>query len=321
MNEQMLSSPAALLGGAFLLDLAIGDPRWLPHPVVLMGKMISRGEQLLKSGDRRQDFFSGMFLSVIVIGLAALSAQTLVVLCYLLPSWLAFIAITALGSTTLATRGLLDAIKCIEAPLRAGDLVGAREKLSHIVGREITGLNRDKVMCASLESLSESTCDGIVAPLFYLSIGGVPLAMAFKAVSTLDSMIGYRTEKYLYFGKFAARLDDALNFIPARLTALFLILAAMILRAHPIRALRVTWRDRRNHLSPNAGYPEAALAGALGIRLGGPSIYFGEVVYKPYMGDDLNQVGIEMMQKGRAVCLVASVLSLAAFVLLSTVQS
>ena len=142
---------------------------------------------------------------------------------------------------------------------------------------------------ASLESLSESTCDGIVAPLFYLFLGGIPLAMAYKAVSTLDSMIGYRTERYFYFGKFAARLDDAMNFVPARLTALFIVVATAAVRLNPARALRITWRDHANHLSPNAGYPEAALAGAFGIRLGGPSVYFGKEIHKPYIGDDLSR--------------------------------
>jgi len=179
-------------------------------------------------------------------------------------------------------------------------------------------LNQDKVLRAGLESLSESTCDGIVAPLFYLFLGGVPLAMAYKAVSTLDSMIGYRTERYFYFGKFAARLDDAMNFIPARLTALFIVIATLAVRLNPALALRIVWRDHANHLSPNAGYPEAALAGAFGIRLGGPSVYFGKEICKPYMGDDLQPVRIEMLKEGRALCLVTAILSLATFALLST---
>lgn len=310
-------SSAALLVSAFLLDLVVGDPRWLPHPVVFMGKLISYGEALLRSGNPRRDFFAGMALALSLIALSAAAAWTLIALFALLPPWLSFIATTALASTTLATRGLLDAVRRIEAPLRAGDLTIAREKLSHIVGRETAHLNQDKVLRASLESLSESTCDGIVAPLFYLLLGSVPLTMAYKAVSTLDSMIGYRTERYFYFGKFAARLDDVMNFIPARLTALFIIIATLAPRLNPARALRVAWRDHRNHLSPNAGYPEAALAGAFGIRLGGPSIYFGKEVHKPYLGDDSTPVKIEMLKEGRILCLVTAILSLAIFVLLA----
>jgi adenosylcobinamide-phosphate synthase len=317
--QLFLNSSAALLIGAFLLDLAVGDPRWMPHPVVLMGKIISLGERWLRGGNSRRDFLAGMALSLFVIALSAATACALVALFHPLPFWLSFIATAALGSTTLATRGLLDAVKLIEIPLRAGNILVAREKLSHIVGRKTASLNQDKVLRASLESLSESTCDGIVAPLFYLFLGGVPLAMAYKAVSTLDSMIGYRTERYFYFGKFAARLDDTVNFIPARLTALFIVIATLAARLNPTRALRVAWRDHAHHLSPNAGYPEAALAGAFGIRLGGPSIYFGQEIDKPYLGDDLQPVTIEMLKEGRVLCLVTAILSLATFGLLTMV--
>ncbi len=313
--KYFLDSSAALLIAAFVLDLAIGDPRWLPHPVVLMGKWISSGERLLRSGAAGRDFLAGMILSLGLIVLSAAAAWILLRLFENLPWWLSFLAGVALASTTLATRGLLDAVKLVEAPLRAGNLFAARENLSRIVGRETGGLNQDKVLRASLESLSESTCDGIVAPLFYLFLGGVPLAMAYKAVNTLDSMIGYRTEKYFYFGKCAARLDDVLNFIPARLTAVLIVVAGRLMRLDSLRAVRIAWRDHANHLSPNAGYPEAALAGAFGIRLGGPSVYFGQVVEKPYLGDDARPAEIEMLRKGRALCLLTAVLSLATFTL------
>ena len=318
--QSLLNSSAALLIGAFLLDLAIGDPRWLPHPVVLMGKHIFHGERWLRSGNARLDFLVGMTLSLFLVTLSATIALALIALFNLLPLWVSFSANAALASTTLATRGLLDAVKLIEAPLRSGNLVVAREKLSHIVGRETSNLNQDKVLRASLESLSESTCDGIVAPLLYLFLGGIPLAIAYKAINTLDSMIGYRTERYFYFGKFAARLDDLANYIPARLTALFIVVAALAARLNPARAFQTVRRDHANHLSPNAGYPEAALAGAFGIRLGGPSIYFGEEIYRPYMGDDLTPAGIEMLKEGRALCLVTAILSLATFALLSTTR-
>lgn len=319
--QYLLNSSAALLIGAFLLDLAVGDPRWLPHPVVWMGKVIAHGERLLRSGNARSDFLAGMTLSLFLVTLSAAVTLGLVALFNSLPPWLSFATTAALASATLATRGLLDAVKLIEAPLRAADLPEARRQLSHIVGRETSCLNQDNVLRAGLESLAESTCDGVVAPLFYLCLGGVPLAMAYKAASTLDSMIGYRTARYLYFGKFAARLDDVLNFVPARLTALFIVGAALALRLDPLRALRTLWRDHANHLSPNAGYPEAALAGAFGIRLGGPSIYFGNEINKPYMGDDLTPVRIEMLKEGRALCLVAVILSLVTFALLSAARA
>ncbi len=315
--QLLLNSSAALLISAFLLDLALGDPEWLLHPVVLMGKFIACGERLLWRGNASGDFLTGMFLSLALIALSAGVAWALLYSFTFLPPLLSFLLVVALASTTLATRGLLDAITCIEAPLRASNLAEAREKLSHIVGRETSSLNEDKVLRATLESLAENTNDGIVAPLFYLFLGGIPLAMAYKAINTLDSMVGYRTERYLYFGKFAARLDDVANFIPARLTAFLMVIATFLVRLNAVLALRVLWRDRANHLSPNAGYPEAALAGALGIRLGGPSVYFGKEVWKPTMGDDFTPVNIEMLKEARSLCLVTAILSLVTFVLIS----
>jgi adenosylcobinamide-phosphate synthase len=321
MNWQaFLNSSASLLLSAFLLDLAVGDPRWFPHPVVLMGKFISRGESLLWTGKAWQDFICGMAVSLALLALAVGAAWALLYFLTFLPPLIAFVLTAGLASTTLATRGLLDAITRIETPLRSGRLVKAREMLAHIVGRDTSALNEDKVLRASLESLAENTSDGIVAPLFYLFLGGIPLAMAYKAVNTLDSMIGYRTERYFYFGKFAARLDDVANFIPARLTALLMVIATFLVRLNAGLALRVLRRDHANHLSPNAGYPEAALAGALGIRLGGPSVYFGKEVWKPTMGDDFTPVNIEMLKEARSLCLVTAILSLVTFVLISTVR-
>ncbi len=316
-----LAMPAALLIAAFSLDLAVGDPPWLPHPVVRMGKAIAFGERRLHSGDPRRDFIMGAALALIVVGLSAAGAGALAAIFARLAPPFAFAAVAAAAATTLATRGLLDAVKRIEAPLRAGDLAGARANLSHIVGRDTAHLDRDKVLAAGLESLAESTCDGIVAPLFYLFIGGLPLALAYKAVSTLDSMIGYPTERYFYFGKFAARMDDLANFLPARLTAGFIVVAAAALGLNPARAWRIAWRDRACHLSPNAGYPEAAFAGAFGVRLGGPGVYFGKEIRKPYIGDNVKSLEIDSLKKGRALCLATALLALATFALLASARS
>ncbi|MGB7948796.1 MAG: adenosylcobinamide-phosphate synthase CbiB [Candidatus Binatia bacterium] len=321
MDWQTLSnSTAALLLSAFLLDLATGDPRWFPHPVALMGKFISVGERFLWTGKACRDFISGMALSLTLIALVFGATRALLYTLAFLPPFIAFLLAAGLASTTMATRGLLDAVARIETPLRSGNLIGARENLARIVGRDTSGLNQDKVMRASLESLAENTSDGIVAPLFYLFLGGIPLALAYKAVNTLDSMIGYRTERYFYFGKFAARLDDVANFLPARLTALLMIIATLLLRLNAGLALRIMRRDHANHLSPNAGYPEAALAGALGIRLGGPSVYFGKQVWKPYLGDDSKPVNVSMLKEARSLCLVTATLSLVTFVLISTAR-
>jgi adenosylcobinamide-phosphate synthase len=322
MNPSPLSDAwAVLLVSAFFLDLAIGDPRWFPHPVVLMGKAISWGEKILWSGKSRRDLFAGMALTLAIVGVSIAIAWAAVLSFSCLPSSFAFIASALFASTTIATRGLLIAVTRIEEPLRAGDIVQARTRLSHIVGRETCNLDQDKIVRAGLESLAESTCDGIVAPLFYLCLGGIPLAMAYKAVNTLDSMIGYRTERYFYFGKFAARLDDVFNFLPARMTALFMIAAAFVLKLQAPLAAKVVWRDHARHLSPNAGYPEAALAGAFGIRLGGSSTYFGKEIVKPYIGDDFTPAKIEMLKEARSLCLVTAILSLVILVLMWAAQS
>jgi adenosylcobinamide-phosphate synthase len=304
----LLNSCAALLIGAFLLDLAVGDPGWLPHPVVVMGKFISRGERILWSGHPRRDFLAGTALTLGLIALSAGIAWALIYFFSFLPPLLSFLFTVCLASTTLATRGLLDAVARIETPLHAGNLPEARQTLANIVGRDTASLTEDKVLRAGLESVAESTCDGIVAPLLYLFLGGIPWAMIYKAVNTLDSMIGYRTERYVYFGKFAARLDDMLNFLPARLTALLIVIATFLMRLNGALAFKMMRRDHANHLSPNAGYPEAALAGAFGVRLGGPSIYFGKEVSKPYIGDDSAPIKIEMLKEARYLCLVTSVL-------------
>ena len=320
-QQVFFSSSASLLLSAFLLDLVVGDPPWFPHPVVLMGKLISSGDRFLWTGNICRDFVSGMVLSLVLIAVTILASWALLYSLTFMSPLIAFVLTAGLASTTLATRGLLDAITRIETSLRSGNLVEAREKLGHIVGRETSALNEDKVLRASLESLAENTSDGIVAPLFYLFLGGIPLAMTYKAVNTLDSMIGYRTERYCYFGKFAARLDDVANFIPARLTAVLMVVSTFLVRLNTGLALRVLWRDHANHLSPNAGYPEATLAGALGIRLGGSSVYFGKEIWKPTMGDDLTPVNIEMLKEARSLCLVTAILSLVIFVLISMVRS
>jgi adenosylcobinamide-phosphate synthase len=314
--QVLLNSSAALMGAAFLLDMAVGDPHWFPHPVVLMGKFVVWGERFLRRGRNRWDFFSGAVLSLVLIALSAGAAWALIYFATALPPPLFFLLTAGLASTTLATRGLLESVTRVEKPLRAGKIVEARQALARIVGRETHSLHADKVLRASLESLAENTSDGVVAPLFYLFLGGIPAAMGYKAVNTLDSMIGYRTDRYLYFGKFAARLDDALNFIPARLTAFLMVAGAWAAGSNGTRAFKALRRDHAKHLSPNAGYPEAALAGALGIRLGGPSSYFGREVWKPFIGEEKIRAHSGMFKEAKRLCLITAVLSLVIFILL-----
>ena len=272
---------------AFLLDALIGDPKWLPHPVRLIGRTIEKMESTLRARIKNQKL-AGVMLVVAIVGLV-LTASFITI--WLLRSFengaasvLARTLIIYLVATTISLRGLVESVKGV---LQSHDLDDARKKLSNIVGRDTQGLDREGVRRAAVETLAENTSDGVVAPLFYLAIGGLPLAVLYKAVNTLDSMVGYKNEKYMKMGWASARLDDLLNYVPARITGLLLVLAALLLPGTRMTdALRVMLRDGRKHPSPNAGVPEAAVAGALGIRLGGPSIYGGKTVVKPFIGDE-----------------------------------
>jgi adenosylcobinamide-phosphate synthase len=311
---------ATLLVLCFVLDGLIGEPPWLPHPVTLIGKAIERGEVWLRperSPPREEVLLGcGLVVGVVVgtyataeIGLRSLAAV----------SWVVGYAVTVfLGSLCLARRSLREHAEAVLAPLREGDLHRARVMLGRIVSRETAGLPERDIIRGTVESVAENSSDGVIAPLFYLALGGVPLALAYKAVSTLDSMIGYRTARYEYFGKAAARLDDVANLIPARLTALAVVGAAWVLQrfGRPFdchAAWAVTLRDGRKHASPNAGYPEAAFAGALGVRLGGPGRYFGAVVEKPAIGEARRPLSPEHISLSLMLLDGASVLALAVF--------
>jgi adenosylcobinamide-phosphate synthase len=235
-------------------------------------------------------------------------------------SWAGLLVSVLLGSLCLARRSLKEHALDVLHPLVAGDLSQARTALARIVSRETAHLKEEEIVRATVESVAENTSDGVIAPLFYLALGGVPLAMAYKAVNTLDSMIGYHTERHEYFGKTAARLDDAANYLPARLTALAFIGAAWVqgLLGREERwdwreALRVARKDGRRHHSPNAGYPEAAMAGALGVQLGGVNRYFGAMVQKPTMGERRYPLSPEMISRSLSLLDGASILALFCF--------
>lgn len=272
---------------AYAGDWLLGDPSWLPHPVRWMGRLIKVAERWSRrvAHTPSGEFFAGLILTLVMVGLFGFGSSRLL-------HWLAgaqrtlgFIVSLYLAVTTLATRSLLSETTEVLRRLADGDLVGARKQVARIVGRDTHDLDEAEVTRAGIETLAESAADGIVAPMFFLAIGGVPAALAFKAISTLDSMIGHRGERYEYFGKCAARLDDAANFIPARLTAVLIVLSAWTLHLDWQNAWRVLWRDGAKHSSPNAGRPEAAMAGALGVRLGGTNVYDGELHHGEYLGD------------------------------------
>ncbi len=285
---------------AFFLDVMIGDPQWLPHPVRTIGKGISRAERFLRaraaspSGEK----MAGILLVLLITVPAFLITVLILVILRLLTGNAGRIAgmavIVYLTATTLAIRGLIVSSQAVIRPVKEGDIEMARRNLSMIVGRDTRSLSGKDILKATMETLAENLSDGFIAPLFYLVIGGLPLAVAYKAINTLDSMVGYNNDTYRHFGWAAARFDDIANYLPARFTGILIVCAAFLaaLFKDTGRALTVAChsfttmcRDGRKHLSPNSGIPEAAMAGALGIRMGGPSSYGGVIVDKPYIGE------------------------------------
>lgn len=272
---------------AYILDLAFGDPQRIPHPVVLIGRLISYLEKLLfdDSLDRIRKRYLGAVIVVFVVGITASVTWGIVTLAALTNEWLGFVVSILLISTTIATKGLMDSSKDVAVALKQGDLGEARRRVSRIVGRDTDKMKRRDVVRATIESVAENAVDGVIAPIIYALLGGAPLAMAYKAVNTLDSMIGYRNERYEDFGWAAARLDDIANYIPARISVLLLAIGALLIRKDPVKAVKTAVRDGRNHASPNSGYPEAAVAGAFGIRLGGTNYYGGIKRKTDFIGD------------------------------------
>jgi adenosylcobinamide-phosphate synthase len=302
------------LTAAYVLDLAAGDPRWLPHPVVFMGRTARAGEVLVRRVAHAPwtQVAGGALIVATVVGVSAAAGHLLLRAAESLAPWLELLIATLLAWTTLATRSLVEHVRTVVRALDAGDLSLARERVGMIVGRDTRDLDESGVARAVAETVAESSSDGIVAPLVYLTLGGPPLALAYKAVNTLDSMIGHRDSPYLYLGLVAARLDDLANLVPSRITALLIVLAAALTGRSARTAWRVWRRDGAKHESPNAGQPEAAMAGALGVRLGGRSYYDGQPSDRPLLGAELAPADRDA---ARHSLRVAAVVSLAAFLL------
>ncbi|MGB9859050.1 MAG: adenosylcobinamide-phosphate synthase CbiB [Moorellaceae bacterium] len=272
---------------ALLLDLVIGDPRWLLHPTQVMGLGITALEKKLRpwAVTVRRQYWAGLIIEAIIVGLSWAVTKVLIVLVRGWSPLLTVVLSAWLLSTTIAARGLAGAAWEIASALQKGDLAAARRQVALIVGRDTEKMDESEIARATVESVAENTSDAVIAPLFYSLIGGVPLAMAYRAINTLDSMLGYKNERYLYFGRVAARVDDWANFIPARVTAILLCLAAFFWNGRGWEAWRIVRRYGRRHPSPNSGYPEAAMAGALGVRLGGLNFYQGIPEERPIIGE------------------------------------
>jgi adenosylcobinamide-phosphate synthase len=265
---------------AFALDRLIGDPPWLPHPVRGMGRLIAFVDGRLNRGRQRR--WKGAAAVFIVLGVVGGISYALVYGCYQKSAWIGVMAEGVLIFTTIAAKSLREAAWNVLVPLERGDMKKARRELAMIVGRDTETLEERDIVRACVETVAENTSDGVTAPLFYALIGGAPLALLYRAVNTCDSMLGYKNEKYRDFGWASARLDDGLNYVPARLTAFVMI--AVNGRAVR-RSLRLLLRDARKHPSPNSGWGEAAMAALLGVQLGGANTYQGVVSHRPKIGD------------------------------------
>lgn len=276
---------------ASMLDAICGDPRWLPHPIRMMGQCIAwldhQVRMICRCGTSLR--FAGICLAGGLPILAYCIGAVMIEEAERVAAWLGSVLSIGLASMMLAARDLWDHVRAVNGPLAVGDLPAARRAVAMIVGRDAAELSESEVARATVETIAESAADGVIAPLFYLTIGGAPLALAYKAVNTLDSMIGHQDERYADFGWASARLDDLVNWIPARLAAVLLIVGAGLITRQP-EQIRNGWqvfrRDRSKHPSPNSGSPEAAMAGILGVKLGGTNFYGGVAQDRPVLGQE-----------------------------------
>ena len=300
----MLFWNAAALAVGAAMDAALGDPRNMLHMVVVFGKVISFWEKILYNMKNKR--FAGLLL--VVLTLLCCGVPIALVL------WLAWrihpILYAAVGSflcwQCLAARSLRDESDLVRVPLTEGDLPKAREMVGRIVGRDTDALDEAGVTRAAVETVAENTADGVIAPIFYIALGGPLGGCLYKAANTMDSMVGYKNDRYIDFGRCAALFDDVVNYIPARLAALELVLAAYLTGMDGKNAWRIWKRDRRNHASPNSAQTESAVAGALGLRLAGDAVYFGKLHKKPYIGDDLRPIEPEDIRRSHSLMFAAT---------------
>lgn len=292
----------------FCLDLILADPAWMPHPVVWMGRFINAAEKILRkmfpktpAGERA----AGVMLVFALLSVTGFISFGAVALAGKISPYLSF-ALQALWCwQVLALKGLKQEAMAVYKKLEENDLPAARTAVARIVGRDTQSLSEEGVTKAAVETVAENFSDGVLAPLLYLFLGGAPLALMYKAVNTMDSMVGYKNERYRFFGWAAAKLDDIANFIPSRIAALLWIAASALAGQNAKNAFRIWRRDRRNHASPNSAQTEAACAGALGVQLAGPASYFGQVVEKPYIGDSLRSIEAKDIERACKVLYLA----------------
>ncbi len=274
----------------FILDCIIGDPYWLPHPVRLIGKQISWLEKLIRKKMKNNLIAGGIILNLTTVLLSGGISFAVLYICYRFNIWLGAAVESVMCFQLIAAKCLKTESMKVYTAIEQNDIEEARKAVSMIVGRDTAVLDDKGIIRAAVETVAENASDGVTAPLFYIMLGGAPLGFVYKAANTLDSMVGYWNEKYRQIGWFSAKLDDILNYIPSRFTALLMIAAAPVLGLNGKNAFKIWRRDRLKHASPNSAQTESACAGALMIRLAGDAYYFGELHKKPYIGDNCREV-------------------------------
>lgn len=288
------------VAAGILLDLLLGDPRWLYHPVRIIGHLITWTEKIIRScfpkskvGERA----GGVLLVIVVVAVSTFVPFFVLRAAYGCSWWLGIVLESFMCYQILAARSLQVESDRVYVALKQEGIESARKAVSMIVGRDTQSLDEEGVTKAAVETVAENTSDGVIAPLFYLILGGAVLGFTYKSINTMDSMIGYKNEKYLYFGTAAAKLDDVVNFIPARLSAWFMIAAAFLAGMDEKNAAKIYRRDRHNHKSPNAAQTESVMAGALDVQLAGNAWYFGKLYEKPTIGDPIRKIEVEDIRR------------------------
>lgn len=298
------------------MDLIFGDPHWLPHPICLIGNMIGFLERNLRKllAPNPTALLAGGALMVIIVLVVSFAVPYYILqLAEAVSPWLRFGLETIMFYQIFATKCLRDESMKVFTALDNNDLADARVKLSWIVGRDTKNLSAEDVTKGAVETVAENTADGIIAPMLYMFLGGAPLAFLYKGINTMDSMVGYKNDKYLYFGRCAAKLDDLANLIPARIAGLVMIIAAFLVGLNGPGAWKIFWRDRYHHLSPNSAMTESVTAGALNIQLGGDHYYFGKLVHKETIGDDIRPVCPQDIMQANRLLYMTAVVSLILF--------
>lgn len=308
----MTISLVALVMG-YILDLIFGDPYWMPHPVRFIGNLISILEKVIRRfmpKTKRGEYIGGIILTVMVVSISMVIPLVIILMAKSINTYLALTVETFMCYQILATKSLKVESMKVYDELAKNDLPSARKAVSMIVGRDTKDLTFSGVAKAAVETVAENTSDGIIAPMIFIAIGGAPMGFFYKAINTMDSMVGYKNEKYMNFGRFAAKLDDVVNYLPARISAYQMILSSFFLRYDYKNAFKIYKRDRYNHASPNSAQTESVCAGALDVQQAGNAYYFGKLYEKPTIGDDIREINYDDIKKANRLLYCTSIISI-----------